>query len=236
LQVRDLVGIHPQKQEGLFYAGFSVVSGRASPSQLRGLTALADRHGSGRLRTTVAQNIAVLDVPVGRIQALADDARALGLAVDGSPFQRGMLSCTGSEFCKLALTKTKALSIRLAADLTERLPGFGDDIKVHLAGCPNSCGQHWIADVGLQGVRLMHDGEEVDGFDVFFGGGVGQHANFAKRVGYRTPATHLADDLERLFRAFTSSRNGDETFRTWSARQPVAAIKTILAGAAEVSA
>ena len=231
-QVRDHVGIHPQRQEGLFYAGFSIVSGRITPDQLRGLATLADRHGSGRLRTTAAQNIAVLDVPVGRVSALVADSHALGLATDGSPFQRGMLSCTGSEFCKLALTETKALSIRLAAGLTERLPAFNDDIKVHLAGCPNSCGQHWIADVGLQGVRLMHDGQEVDGFDVFVGGSVGENPSFAKRVGHRVPATRLADDLERLFRAFSSSRDGDETFRAWSERQPPAALKSILDGGA----
>lgn len=232
-QVRDHVGIHPQRQEGLFYVGFSIVSGRITPDQLRGLATLADRHGSGRLRTTAAQNIAVLDVPAGRVGPLMADSHALGLKADGSPFQRGMLSCTGSEFCKLALTETKALSIRLAAELTERLPEFRDDIKVHLAGCPNSCGQHWIADVGLQGVRLMHDGQEVDGFDVFVGGGVGENATFAKRVGHRAAATRLVDDLERLFRAFASSRDGGETFRAWTARQPLAAIKSILAGVAE---
>ncbi|HEX3866920.1 MAG TPA: hypothetical protein VHV78_09215, partial [Gemmatimonadaceae bacterium] len=233
---RDHVGVHPQSQPGLFYAGFSILSGRITPAQLRTIADLAERHGRGRLRNTIAQNIVVLDVPRDRLAALADEARIAGIPLDGSPLQRGTVSCTGSEFCKLALAETKALSIALAGELERRLPGLHEDVTLHLAGCPNSCGQHWIADVGLQGVRISSTGSggaavEEDGFDIFVGGGLGEAPSFARRVGYRAAARQLPDVLERLFNAYLATRDPGERFQRWSARHDARALKTILAGA-----
>jgi sulfite reductase (ferredoxin) len=115
------------------------------------------------------QNILITSIRNERTAELVERSRALGVALDGSPFQRGTASCTGSEYCKLAITETKLFSIRLAQELEERLPGFTDIVKLHVAGCPNSCGQHPIADVGLQGVLLNQNGTQVEGLDFFFG-------------------------------------------------------------------
>jgi sulfite reductase (ferredoxin) len=230
---RDHVGVHPQLQPGLSYAAFSVVSGRVTPAQLRGIAMLAERYGSGRLRNTVAQNIAMLDVPTARIADLVADARVIGVPLDGSPFQRGTASCTGSEFCKLALTETKQFSIHLSRALETRMPGFTDEIKLHVAGCPNSCGQHWIADVGLQGVRVTTDNVESDGFDIFVGGGVGRHSAFARRVGVRVSADGVPAVLERLFGAYIATRTADDSFLTWSARYDAKTLKAILGDDAE---
>jgi len=228
---RDHVGIHAQQQKGMYYAGFSVGSGRITPEQLRRVAALADRFGDGTLRTTVMQNILVLNIPEASVSGFVAAAEDVGVPLGGSPFQRGTLSCTGREFCKLALTETKLLSIKLAHDLEDRVPGFGENIKIHLSGCPNSCGQHWIADVGLQGVLLKVNGAEVEGFDFFIGGGVGSSSAIAHRIGYRAPEYGVADALTRLFMVYLRGREPQETFRLWAARAGDPEVKRALAGA-----
>ncbi|HEY2065222.1 MAG TPA: nitrite/sulfite reductase [Gemmatimonadaceae bacterium] len=225
---RDHVGVHPQQQPGLNYVGFSVVSGRITTEQLRHVANLAERYGDGTMRLSAMQNILVLNVPDAQISALVAEASDAGISVGASPFQRGTVSCTGREYCKLAITETKMFSIRLAHELEDRLPGFTEAIKLHVTGCPNACGQHWIADVGLQGVLLNDGGTQVEGFDFFVGGGLGAGSGVARRVGFRAPATDVPDALERLFERFASSRDRDEIFRSWVARVGDAQVKAIL--------
>ena len=228
--VRDHVGIHAQKQAGLSYAGFSVLSGRITPEELREIATLAEQYGDGTLRTTASQNILVLNIPDARLDAFKTAAQSSGVPLDGLAFQRGTLSCTGSEFCKLALTETKQFSIRLARELDDRLPEFDHVIKLNVTGCPNSCGQHWIADVGLQGILINRGGEQVEGFDFFVGGGIGARSGIARRVGFRAPADDVADTLERLFVAFTDGRRRGESFHGWTRRVGDDEVKAALAG------
>ena len=228
---RDHLGIQPQKQPGLSYAGYSVVSGRISTEQLRGLAAIADEFGDGTLRLSAMQNILITNVPNERTAELLERSRALGVALDGSPFQRGTASCTGSEYCKLAITETKLFSIRLAQELEERLPGFTDTVKLHVAGCPNSCGQHPIADVGLQGVLLNQGGKQVEGFDFFVGGGLGKNSTLGHRVGFRAPADEVPEALERLFSTYVSQKQPGESVRSWTGRIGDAGVKALLGGA-----
>ena len=229
---RDHIGVHPQKQPGLSYAGYSVVSGRISTDQLRGLATIADEFGDGKLRLSATQNILITNIPTDRTAELAERSRALGVALDGSVFQRGTASCTGSEYCKLALTETKLFSIRLAQELEDRLPGFTDTVKLHIAGCPNSCGQHPIADVGLQGVLLNQGGVQVEGFDFFVGGGLGKNSALGHRVGFRAPADEVPNALERLFEAYVDGKSEGESIRSFTGRLGDAGVKAILGGAA----
>ena len=229
---RDHLGVQPQKQPGLHYAAFSVTSGRITTDQLRQLAARADAYGDGTLRLTATQNIAILNIPTARLAAFEGEADAVGLPLRATPFLRGTVSCTGSEFCKLAITETKHFSIRVAAELAERLPEFSESIKLHVTGCPNACGQHWIADVGLQGVLLNQGGAQVEGFDVFVGGGLGVRSGGAHRVGFRAAADDVPDALERLFSIYDAERDGDESFREWTSRVGDAAVKAALAGVA----
>ena len=226
---RDHVGIHPQRDGERFYAGFSVTSGRVSPDQLRRIAHLATEFGSGALRLTVTQNVVILDIPHDRVNGFIASVPSTGLALGGSPFQRGTVSCTGSEFCKLAITETKRFSIQLASELERRIPGFATDVKLHVTGCPNSCGQHWIADVGLQGILMARDGEQVEGYDVFVGGSAGGSGAIARRVGYRVAAVDTPAALERLFRSFEEQRSCDESFHAWAMRTSDEQIKAALA-------
>ena len=208
---RDHVGVHRQKQAGLYYAGFSVPVGRIAPAQLRQIAALAETYGNGSLRLTPMQNIIVLNIPEANLAEFRAGAASVGIPLGASPFHRGTISCTGSEYCKLAIVETKRFSDNLKLELERRLPGFQDQIKIHVTGCPNSCGQHWIADIGLQGVTT----KSGDGFDLFIGGGLGAGAEVARRIGYRAAAADVPDALERLFRAFLAGRAPGESFRAW---------------------
>jgi sulfite reductase (ferredoxin) len=221
---RDHVGLHPQRQAGRHYAGFSVVSGRISPEQLRRIARLADEFGDGSLRLTAMQNVLVPNIPSERVEQFVAAATEIGVPLAGSAFQKGTLSCTGSEYCKLAITETKLFSIRLAHDLEERLPGFTQALKLNVTGCPNACGQHWIADVGLQGILLKQGEQQVEGFDFFVGGGLGAGGTVAHRVGYRAAADDVPDALERLFLKYQASSVDGETVRAWTARVGDAAV------------
>lgn len=229
---RDHVGIHPQKQPGLYYAGFSIKAGRLTPAQLRQLGDLAERYGNGSLRATAMQNIVIPNIPEGRLNEFRSEAQWVGIPLDASPFHRGTISCTGSEYCKLALVETKSFSDNLATEMERRFPGFGEQVKIHVTGCPNSCGQHWIAELGLQGVAVKENGLSVDGFEFFVGGGLGGGAAFARRTGYRTSAARVPDALERLFHAYLNTRTPGERFQHWANRTPHPTLTTYLEGGA----
>jgi sulfite reductase (ferredoxin) len=227
---RDHVGIHPQKQDGFSYVGIAVLRGRVQAAQLRALAALALRYGSGDLRTTGMQNLLVLNVPRPRAEELGREVEGLGLRLEGSPFWRGTIACTGSEFCKIALTETKGFARHLVDDLEARLPGFEQHLKIHVTGCPNSCGQHWIADIGLEGKKTKVDGQMVDAYYFCVGGAVGAHQATARPVGYRTAATEVPAAIERLLRVYLAERREGDNFRQFCAARSDEEIRTILAG------
>jgi len=227
---RDHVGIHPQKQDGFAYVGIAVLRGRVQAAQLRALAALALRYGSGDLRTTGMQNLLVLNVPRPRAEELGREVEGLGLRLEGSPFWRGTIACTGSEFCKIALTETKGFARHLVEDLEARLPGFEQHLKIHVTGCPNSCGQHWIADIGLEGKKTKVDGQMVDAYYFCVGGAVGAYQATARPVGYRTAATEVPAAIERLLRVYLAERREGDNFRQFCASRSDEEIRTILAG------
>jgi sulfite reductase (ferredoxin) len=232
---RDHVGIHPQKQAGLVYAGLPILRGRLIPDEMRAIADLASRHGSGDLRATGMQNLIVVNVPAGRAARLERDVAAAGLRLDGSPFRRGTVACTGSEFCKLALTETKGFARWLVEDLEARLPGFEEHVRINVTGCPNSCGQHWIADMGIEGKKVKVDGRLVDAYYFCVGGAVGRHQSVARPIGYRVPAAHVPEAVERLLRAYLVGRRDGQTFRAFCAAHTDTELRTFLAGAQVVA-
>jgi len=227
---RDHVGIHAQRQSGLSYVGLPVVRGRLTPEQMRGVADLAERFGSGQLRTTTMQNLLVLDVPQGQAGRLAREVETLGFALDASSFRRGTVACTGSEFCKLALTETKGFARWLVEELEGRLPGFDRHVRINVTGCPNSCGQHWIADIGIEGKKLKVDGALVDAYYFCVGGAVGRHQAIARPVGYRVAATEVPAAIERLLRRYLDDRRAGEGFREFAARHTDDELREFLAG------
>jgi sulfite reductase (ferredoxin) len=227
---RDHVGIHAQKQDGLVYVGASVLRGRITPQQLRSAADLADRYADGHIRTTTMQNLLIVNVPRRDAATVAHELEVAALPVQASVFARGTVACTGSEFCKLALTETKGFARWLTQELEERLPDFEEQLRLNITGCPNSCGQHWIADIGIEGKKIKVDGRMVDAYYFCIGGGVGQFASIARPVGYRCAASDVPDAIERLLAEFNDRRGPGENLRLFLARHSSEEIRSILAG------
>jgi len=227
---RDHVGVHPQRQPGLSYVGASILRGRLTGEQLEAAADLAERFGSSSLRTTVSQNLIFIDIPNSKAVELVHELGLLGLHVEGSMFWRGAIACTGTEFCKLAISETKAFTRWLVDELEERLPGFDQQLKLNVTGCPNSCGQHWVADIGIEGKKIKHNGQLTDAFYLCLGGAVGLNAAIARPVGFRCPAPLVPDAIERLLRHYLADRQPGENLRAWFSRYPNDELRAYLAG------
>ncbi|MEU8581393.1 nitrite/sulfite reductase [Streptomyces abikoensis] len=216
---RDHVGVHRQK-DGRFYVGFAPRVGRVDGATLTKIAELAEQHGSGRVRTTAEQKMIVLDVPEEQVPSLVAGLEALDLRVAPSPFRRGTMACTGIEFCKLAITETKARGASLIDELERRLPEFDEPVTININGCPNACARIQVADIGLKGQLVTDErGEQVEGFQVHLGGALGLEAGFGRKVrGLKVTSAELPDYVERVLRRFQAERTEGERFAQWAAR------------------
>ena len=228
--LRDHVGVHRQRQAGLSYVGATVLGGRLSGEQLEAAADLADKYGSGQLRATVSQNLLFIGVPNHNVRDLVRELGAIGLHVEASSFWRGAVACTGTEFCKLAITETKGFTRWLVDELEERVPQFDQQLRLHVTGCPNGCGQHWIADIGIEGKKIKHEGKLVDAYYFCLGGAVGRDSGISRPVGYRTRATEVPEAIARLLRKYLVTRNTDENLRAWFARYSNDELRAYLSG------
>ncbi|MEU3764147.1 nitrite/sulfite reductase [Amycolatopsis keratiniphila] len=219
----DHVGVHPQI-DGRFYVGAAPVAGRVSGATLLAVAKAAERAGSNRVRLTPHQKLVVLDVPEAEVNGLKTELADLGLQTEPSPWRRGIMACTGLEFCKLAIVETKARAIELVTDLEKRLADIQAEIEnpvtVHLNGCPNSCARVQTADIGLKGqIVTDEDGKQVEGFQVHLGGGLGLDAGFGRKLrGHKVTAAELTAYVERVVRAYLAGREPGERFAQWVLR------------------
>ena len=179
---RDLLGVHEQKQPGMRWVGACVPAGRLSASEMRALADAAERHGDGTLRLTCEENVIVPNVPEGSVEALLAEpvfsAPGSRIQVFAGKLMRGMVSCTGAQFCGLALIETKNRAMDIVSKLESQLE-LPRTVRVHFTGCPNSCGQAQVADIGLMGAPARHEGKAVEGVRIFVGGTVGEGAALA---------------------------------------------------------
>ena len=218
---RDHVGVHTQN-DGLSYVGMVPRAGRTSGSQLIRIAELAERLAGGRVRTTAQQGLVLLDVPSEHLDEVVTALEAEDLRVRPSSFRRGMLACTGIEFCKLAIVETKARAVEIYSELERRLPDFDEQLTINVNGCPNSCARVQTADIGLKGSIV--DGEE--GFQVHLGGRLGQDAGFGRKSrGLKVTGEGAADYVERLLKSYLSDRQDGERFATWARRADEALLK-----------
>jgi sulfite reductase (ferredoxin) len=221
--IRDHVGVHRQR-DGKFYVGFAPTVGRLSADSLDVIAALAERYGSGRVRTTTEQKMVILDVAPDDVEALVGELDAAGLPARPSVFRRHTMACTGIEFCKLAIVETKQRASSAIAELERRLPDFTEPVTINVNGCPNSCARIQTADIGLKGSLVTGpDGAQVEGFQIHLGGtlsgGDGSGSGFGRKVrGLKTTADELPDYLERVLRRFSAGRLDGESFAVWAAR------------------
>ena len=200
--------------------------------QLEGVADLAERLGAGEIRTTIMQNFVLTGVPAAKTQDAVRGLNDLGLTVEASNFWRGTVACTGTEFCKLAITETKGFARWLVEEMETRMPGFDQQIKLNVTGCPNNCGQAWIADVGLEGKKIKHDGKLADAWYFSLGGALGKHAGLARQVNYRCASHDVPDALERLLKTYLATRESEENLRAWFAGRSNDELRAVLASSA----
>ena len=227
---RDHLGVIPQQQPGLFSIGASVIRGRITPAQLRVAADLAERYGDGHIRNTPMQNLLLINIPEEHVSTVVDELTTAGLPIESSAFVRGTVACTGSEFCKLALTETKSYARWLTEQLEDRFPNYQEQLRLHITGCPNSCGQHWIADIGIEGKKIKSNGKMIDAYYFCVGGSVGQIAAIARPLGYRCPAEDVPNAIARLLEYFHIEREQHEPLQRFLARQSTESLRSVLAG------
>ena len=213
---REHVGVMPQR-DGRVSVGVAPRAGRVAGHQLRLVADMADAFGSGAVRATAQQKLVVVDVDPAHADELITRLNELDLRARGSSFRRSTMACTGIEFCKLAIGETKGRATWLTNELEARLPGFDEDVRIHVNGCPNSCARFQVADIGLMSaLQVRPDGTKSDAFLVHLGGTMGDGATFGRKVrGVKIYAEDAADYVELLLRRFGQQRNADDTFSTF---------------------
>lgn len=201
----DHVGIHPQKRragdegEPLFYLGCLVPVGRITTAQMRQIAEVAERYGSGDVRLTTGQNLILANIPESRLGALTEEPIFQELPYDPSPILRGLVACTGTDYCGMALIETKGYALEVARELEKRTTGKKVlPLTIHWSGCPAGCGMHQIGTIGLQGCRSRLDGQIVDAAHVCVRGAAGPKPVVATDLMYDVPVEKLADALEPL--------------------------------------
>jgi ferredoxin-nitrite reductase len=236
----DHVGVHPQKQDGLVYVGCSVPVGRMHGIELIELARLAETYGDGDVRIGTDQNFVISGVPEDRV----DDLLAEGLLQTYSPFpgpfERGVVACTGSEFCRFAVVETKERAVKWARALDAQLPE-GDQrdagvIRMHFSGCSASCAQPQIADIGFRG-DIAHVGEHIEeAVDIGLGGSLGPDAAFIDWVTGAMPVDRVPDALARVVGRYRDEHRPGEAFYQWARRSSPDDLRLTLRGAVEAVA
>jgi ferredoxin-nitrite reductase len=238
----DHVGVHPQKQPGLFYVGCSVPVGRMHGIELIELARLAETYGDGGVRIGTDQNFIVSGVPEARVDDLLAESLMQTYSPFPGPFERGVVACTGSEFCRFAIVETKERAVKWARTLDEQLSTHGANgggtsdagvIRMHFSGCSASCAQPQIADIGFRG-DIAHVGEHIEeAVDIGLGGSLGPDAAFIDWVTGSMPVSRVPDALLRLVSRYQSERRAEEPFHLWSRRTAQADLLATLLGTPE---
>jgi ferredoxin-nitrite reductase len=214
------LGVHAQSQPGMKYIGVVVPVGRLPVAQMRAVAAIADEFGSGEIRLTVWQNLILPNIPDAQVEAAKSALLAADLNFEAGRVLSGTVACTGNQGCKFAATDTKKHAVELANFLDERFK-VTQPVNLHVTGCPHSCAQHYIGDIGLLGAKV--GGEE--GYEVSLGGGSDQDQGLARLLIPAIKFAELPPVMERLFTAFEEKKVGDETFLAFTRRHSIKELK-----------
>ncbi|EPF21619.1 MAG: ferredoxin--nitrite reductase [Microcystis aeruginosa Ma_MB_F_20061100_S19] len=194
---RDHLGVFPQKQEGLSYIGLCVPVGRLFADDMFDLARIAEVYGSGELRLTVEQNLIIPNIAAENMPTLLTEPLLAKFTPNPTPLQRALVSCTGAQFCNFALIETKNKAVDLIRQLDAEL-NIPRGVRMHWTGCPNSCGQPQVADIGLMGTKARKDGKTVEGVDLYMGGKVGKDAHLGSCVQKGIPCEDLKSVLTSI--------------------------------------
>jgi ferredoxin-nitrite reductase len=215
------IGVHPQRQPGLNWVGVVLPTGRMTADEMRAIARISGTLGDGDVRLTVWQNLILSGVPGDRVEDAKRQLVEAGLGWRTTAVRAGLVACTGNQGCKFANADTKGHAAALADHLDARGFDLDSPVNIHLTGCPNSCAQHYIGDIGLLGAKVMvnEDGDQVEGYHLHVGGGFGLDAAVARVICPDLKAADLPQTVERLLRAYVANRrDAGETFAAFTRR------------------
>lgn len=220
------VGVFPQKQPGLNYIGVAIPVGQMTPKQMLRLADLADNYASGEIRLTVWQNLIIPNVPDAFLETVKKALVKMGFHWQQSNLRSGLVACTGNSYCKFSSTNTKGHALELANYLEKRFK-LDHPINIHLTGCPHSCAQHYIGDIGLLGTKVKLAGEPVEGYHVFVGGGFDDNRAVGRQVFQGISFEQLKPTVEKMLQGYLRHRNARENFRDFTARHDLNTLQAI---------
>ena len=224
----DHVGVHPQKEVPaggdapagrLFYVGLNVPVGRMSGEQFVEAGRLAEVYGS-EVRLATDQNLVITGVPEDRIDELLAEPLLERFAPDPGAFSRGVVACTGSEFCRFGIVETKIRAVEWAREMDERVGDVGQEaVRMHFSGCSASCAQPQIGDIGFRGETAKTQTSIVEGVDIGLGGSLGRDAAFIDWIEGAKPTDEVPDALVSVFEKFKEEGREGERFHEWARRK-----------------
>ncbi|HLP77463.1 MAG TPA: NirA family protein [Candidatus Paceibacterota bacterium] len=214
------IGVYRQKQKNKNYIGVVIPVGLMSTRQMRRIADIAANYGSGQVRLTPWQNLLIPDIADGFVETVKRQLVRMGFHHEATNIAGGLVACTGNQGCKWAATDTKGHAVALAEHLNKRVK-LDQPINLHLTGCPHSCAQHYIGDIGLQGVKVNAGGSSVEGYNIVFGGGCGLDSAIAKDVFKGISFSELPALLERVMTVYLTKRNAGESFAAFTRRHEV---------------
>lgn len=228
----DHIGIHPQKQPGLYYVGFPVSLGLCSGEQMIQIADLVDSYG-GDIRLTRRQNFILTQIPEARLDEVVAAVADIGFSLQANGLRATSIACTGEPYCNYSVSETKSKLEEIVSHLETV---FGDQVaglRLNLDGCPHACAHHWIGDIGLQGTTLRErgpDGARLRGYEIYLRGGLGRHAAIGRAVVRRVPADEIHLAVERLVRAYLTGRRDGERMQAFFTRHSDEALIAIATG------
>jgi ferredoxin-nitrite reductase len=228
----DHVGVHAQKEEGFYYVGFNVPVGRMSGEQFVEAGRLAGEYG-GEVRLATDQNFIITGVAEERLNDLLTEPLLKRYSPNPGAFERGIVACTGSEFCRFGIVETKIRAVEWAREMDEKVgDGIGQEaVRMHFSGCSASCAQPQIGDIGFRGETAKTEDAIVEGVDIGIGGSLGRDAAFIDWVEGAKPADDVPDALVAVFEKFKEERREGERFHEWARRRPNKELRSALRSA-----
>ncbi|QFT87476.1 Sulfite reductase [ferredoxin] [Bacillus sp. THAF10] len=221
-------GIHDQKQEGLKFLGFNVPVGRLDAEEVFELARISETYGNGEVRTCNSQNLIIPNIPEENVEALLQEKIFERISIDPNSFIGHAVSCTGIEYCNLALVETKERMRLIAEELDQRI-SLDVPIRTHMVGCPNSCGQRQIGDIGLQGMKMRNEKKEmVEAYEIYVGGTLNKGGKFNEKLKGKIAAEELTDVLEELLIYFRDQKTKGESFFDFVGRVGVTKLQHVL--------
>ncbi|PLR94868.1 nitrite/sulfite reductase [Bacillus sp. T33-2] len=229
-------GVHDQKQAGLKFLGFNVPVGRLDAEEVFELARISTKYGNGEIRTCNSQNLIIPNIPDENVDALLAEPIFQRITINPNSFIGHAVSCTGIEYCNLALVETKERMRLIAEELDNRL-ALDVPVRMHMVGCPNSCGQRQIADIGFQGIQVRNKNKEmIEAYEIYVGGTLNDGGQFNQKLKGKIPAEQLTGVVEHLLQYFSAEKTAGESFFSFVKRIGIEPLQTALDSYLEIQA